>query len=75
MMLYGCESFQVWVLVVSLTGSSWMTFIPTVAAQSAIILRSVKSPTPQLRSDRSANKGTTTPAAFHVVSFTRRESP
>ena len=50
-------------LVVSLIGSTCTARIPTLAAQRTMCVKSVKSPTPQLRSLRSENTGITTPAS------------
>ena len=66
MALYGYESIQPWVIVVSLTGSICMIFIPVATAQSTISLRSRKSPTPKSLSLRSENTGIATPAPRHL---------
>ena len=50
------------VALVSLTGSSWMSFSPTFLPQSASSFKSANSPTPKLFSLRKLKTGTATPA-------------
>ena len=74
-MLYGYESLQEPSVVVSLTGSICMIFIPVTTAQSTSRRKSPKSPTPQELLLRRENTGTETPAARQVSSRTLSSSP
>ena len=65
--LYGYESTQVPVMVVSLTGRSCMTLWPVAATQSTSFFRSWKSPIPKLSSVLREKTGTAVPAHFQLV--------
>ena len=59
------------VIVVSLTGSSWMTRWRVAAAQSMSSFRSANSPTPKLSRERSEKTGIAVPAPCHCRSGRR----
>jgi len=65
MALYGYESTQVCVIVVSFMGSVWMMHCPVFLAQSINRRKSRRSPVPKLLSERSENTGITEPAPRH----------